>query len=198
MMGRRLPIPASANAVAAFHFAELCGGDLGAADYLALTHSHHTVILDGIPALGIDAPDVTRRFMTLVDVMYDHGTRLICAAEASPTELFAAGGRHGSRVKNDSLRTEGIEARLAAIGAAGGVEIRVDAVGGSSGSNTTMVGGAEWSATGLKGVSLGAYMGTSDIDFSKARTVSRLMEMGSQRYMEACGARVAAAGSAGA
>ena len=90
------------------------------------------------------------------------------------------------RDMNASLRTEErIEARLASLSernGQSGIEVRVDAVGGSSGSNTTMVGDAEWSATGLKGVSLGAYMGKSDIDFSKARTISRLKEMGGARY----------------
>ena len=97
-------------------------------------------------------------------------------------------------MRNDSLRKEeGIEARLSDListdhvqGAGRGVDVRVDAVGGSSGSNTTMVGGAEWSATGLKGVSLGAYMGTTDIDFSKARTISRLLEMQGSRYLARC------------
>lgn len=185
MMGRSLHVPRAANKVAFFRFNELCEGALGAADYLALAAQYHTVILDGVPCLGSHNPDVTRRFMTLVDVLYDHSVRLLCAAEVEPSQLFA--GNVSSRVeKNSSLRTnDRLEMTLASNAASHeeSIEMWVDTTGGSSGRNTTMVGNAEWSATGLKGVSLGAYMGTSDIEFSKARTISRLLEMGSARYV---------------
>ena len=59
--------------------------------------------------------------------------------------------------------------------------------GGSSGRMTTMVGDAEWSATGLVGVSLGRLSGATDLEFCNARTMSRLVEMDSERYQQEAG-----------
>ena len=55
---------------------------MGAADCLALAANCHTLVLEGVPRLTTDNPDTARRFMTLVDVLYDQGARLVCAAEA--------------------------------------------------------------------------------------------------------------------
>jgi cell division protein ZapE len=89
--GRRLPVPLAARGVARFSFAGLCEEPLGSGDYLALAGEFHTVVLDGVPVLNADKRDVARRFMTLVDVLYEHRVKLIVAAEAPPERLYPAG-----------------------------------------------------------------------------------------------------------
>ena len=72
-------------------FAALCAKPLGAGDYLAIADAFHTLVLDGIPKLGPQNRDYAKRFVTLIDALYDHKTKLICAAEAGPTELYTEG-----------------------------------------------------------------------------------------------------------
>jgi cell division protein ZapE len=64
---------------------------LGAADYLALTERFHTLILGGVPRLTPDKRNEARRFMTLVDALYERKTVLVMAADAPPEKLYAEG-----------------------------------------------------------------------------------------------------------
>jgi cell division protein ZapE len=88
---RHLPIPRASHGVAWFDFADLCERALGAADYLALTERYHTVIVEGVPMLTPDKRNEARRFMTLVDALYERGTHLVVAAEAPPEALYPEG-----------------------------------------------------------------------------------------------------------
>lgn len=88
---RHLPIPRASHGVAWFDFGDLCERALGAADYLALTERYHTIIVDNVPMLTPDKRNEARRFMTLVDALYERGTHLVVAAEASPEELYPEG-----------------------------------------------------------------------------------------------------------
>ena len=72
-------------------FAELCERPLGTADYLALARAFHTVLIDGIPKLTPAMRDAARRFILLIDTLYDEGVALVCSAEALPEELCAQG-----------------------------------------------------------------------------------------------------------
>jgi cell division protein ZapE len=89
--GRRLAVPLAAKGAARFDFHDLCERALGAADYLALASRFHTLILDGVPRLTPDKRNEARRFMTLVDAMYERRMVLVVAAEAPPERLYAAG-----------------------------------------------------------------------------------------------------------
>ena len=64
---------------------------LGAGDYLALATHFHTLILDGIPRLSPDNYDQARRFIVLIDTLYDHRVKLIASADAMPDQLYQRG-----------------------------------------------------------------------------------------------------------
>jgi cell division protein ZapE len=89
--GRKLLVPLSANGVARFDFAALCGVALGPGDYLALATHYHTVLIDGIPRLSPDNFDEARRFVTLIDALYEHRVKLYASAAAYPDELYKSG-----------------------------------------------------------------------------------------------------------
>ena len=91
ILGRTLKISCAAGRVAMMSFAELCEQPLGPADYVALASHFHTLVVDGIPQLHPERRDVTRRFVTLIDELYEHRVNLICAAAAPPDELCAQG-----------------------------------------------------------------------------------------------------------
>ena len=91
VMGRKLTVPVAAEGVARFDFDVLCGTALGAGDYLALATHFHTLILDGIPRLSPDNYDVARRFITLIDTLYDHRVKLVASAAAMPDQLYMRG-----------------------------------------------------------------------------------------------------------
>ena len=89
--GRTLEVSQAARGVARFTFAELCEQPLGAGDYLAIAEAFHTVVLSGIPEMGPEKRNEARRFMTLIDALYEHRTKLICSAAAAPELLYPSG-----------------------------------------------------------------------------------------------------------
>jgi len=91
VMGRALTVPLAADGVARFDFHSLCGTALGPGDYLALATHFHTLILDGIPRLSPDNFDEARRFITLIDALYDHRVKLVASADAAPDQLYMRG-----------------------------------------------------------------------------------------------------------
>jgi cell division protein ZapE len=91
VMGRTLTVPAAAGGVARFDFAALCGSALGPGDYLALATHFQTLVLDGIPRLSPEKYDEARRFVILIDTLYDHRVKLVASADAMPDELYQSG-----------------------------------------------------------------------------------------------------------
>ena len=89
--GRKLHVPIASMGVARFPFMELCDRPLGALDYLHIAHAYHTVLIDGIPRLSRDRRDIARRFINLIDTLYDARVCLIASAEAEPHELYPEG-----------------------------------------------------------------------------------------------------------
>ena len=91
VMGRPFIVPQAAAGVARFDFAALCGTALGAGDYLALATNFHTLVLDGIPRLSPENFDQARRFITLIDTLYDHRVKLFASAADMPDRLYMRG-----------------------------------------------------------------------------------------------------------
>jgi cell division protein ZapE len=91
VMGRRLIIPLAAAGVARFDFSALCGQALGAGDYLALATHYVALVLDGVPRLSPDNYDEARRFIVLVDALYEHRVKLVASADAAPDQLYRRG-----------------------------------------------------------------------------------------------------------
>ena len=89
--GRRLDIPRAGPKVAWFDASDLISEALSAADYLALVQHYDTVIVSRLPRLAADQRNEARRLITLVDVLYDNGTRLIASADCAPEKLYSTG-----------------------------------------------------------------------------------------------------------
>jgi len=88
--GRKVLVPrcAEMSDVAWFDFSDLCNKALGAADYLAIGHAFHTVFLANVPKLTMQERDQVRRFITLIDSLYECHTKVVCTAELDPIPLF--------------------------------------------------------------------------------------------------------------
>ncbi|PVI07783.1 hypothetical protein DM02DRAFT_232185 [Periconia macrospinosa] len=87
--GRSLPIPAQhASGTALFTFAQLCSASLGPADYITLASTYHTICVTDIPVLGFLQKNEARRFVTLLDAMYEARCRLLVTAAAGPDGIF--------------------------------------------------------------------------------------------------------------
>ena len=89
--GRQLVVPEAARGVAYFTFDDLCNKPLGSLDYLHIAHAFHTVIIEGIPKLPPEKRNEARRFINLIDTLYDNRIGLIASAEAEPQDLYPAG-----------------------------------------------------------------------------------------------------------
>ncbi|CAI6338567.1 unnamed protein product [Periconia digitata] len=86
--GRSLNIPSQHNGIALFTFAQLCGAPLGPADYITLASTYHTLCITDIPVLGLLQKNEARRFITLLDAMYEARCRLVVSADAGPDGIF--------------------------------------------------------------------------------------------------------------
>lgn len=91
VFGRKLPVPCAAHGVARFDFSALCARALGSGDYLALATHYDSVLIDAIPLLSSDNFDEARRFVTLVDALYEHRVKLYASAAAEPASLYVEG-----------------------------------------------------------------------------------------------------------
>ena len=96
VLGRAVEVPCAAKGVARFSFEALCARPLGPSDYLALAARYHTLIVDQVPQLGPARHNEARRFITLIDTLYESRTKLVIAAAAPPDELYPDPGGTGA------------------------------------------------------------------------------------------------------
>ncbi|KAK6236960.1 hypothetical protein QUC31_020755 [Theobroma cacao] len=162
MFGRKLEVPESCNGVARFTFDYLCGRPVGAADYIAAAKNHHTVFISDIPVMSMRIRDKARRFITLIDELYNHHCRLFCSAASSIDDLFQ-GTEEGTLFDLECFQfeteTEGAKLRRDVL-AEGSVSS-----GGAPAGITSMLSGQEEM-------------------FAFRRAVSRLIEMQTPLYLE--------------
>jgi cell division protein ZapE len=103
--GRVLHVPCSAHGVARFSFADICEQPLAASDYLRLARDYHTLMIDRIPVMDYGERNAAKRFITLIDTLYDNGVKLMASAEADPLSLYLASeGIEANEFKRTSSR----------------------------------------------------------------------------------------------
>jgi cell division protein ZapE len=103
--GRVLHVPCSAHGVARFSFADICEEPLAASDYLRLARDYHTIIIDRIPVMDYSDRNAAKRFITLIDTLYDNGVKLMASAAADPLSLYVATeGNEANEFKRTSSR----------------------------------------------------------------------------------------------
>ncbi|WP_422371824.1 cell division protein ZapE [Hoeflea sp.] len=90
--GRSVPVPKAAAGAARFSFADLCEAPLGASDYAAIAGRYHTLFVDRVPVMGPANRNAAKRFITLIDTLYDRKSRLFLSAQAAPEGLYEAPG----------------------------------------------------------------------------------------------------------
>ena len=103
--GRKLHVPCSAHGVARFSFADLCEAPLAASDYLRLAHEYHTILVDHIPVMDYPERNAAKRFISLIDTLYDNAVKLMASAAADPVSLYlATDGNEANEFKRTSSR----------------------------------------------------------------------------------------------
>ncbi|GFR49686.1 hypothetical protein Agub_g11835 [Astrephomene gubernaculifera] len=168
LFGRSLAVPrcSPCGGAAWFPFPQLCGQPLGPADYVALAQRFHTVFLSDIPAMSMQVRDQARRFITLIDELYNARCVLVASAALPPEQLFA-----GAEGQEPILDLEGLQFETAVEDA----RLRRDA--------TTAGGVAPVAASPTSlALTVGA-LGGAEERFAFRRAVSRLLEMQSPQYI---------------
>ena len=173
--GRWVTVPELSGRCARFNFDDICSGPLGASDYNELANHVDVFTIDNIPTFSVQNENQARRFINLVDILYERRALLVASFASKPEEIFR--GDDESEGDEDTVRS-----RVRREGRRGGHQISVSNEGGSSGRLTTTVGAMEWSATGRAGASLAQLQSTNFTFRASKRCASRLVEMGSEAY----------------
>ncbi|BDA42478.1 probable AFG1-like ATPase [Coccomyxa sp. Obi] len=123
LFGRTLQVNRAAKGVARFHFDEICSRVLGPADYFAVANGFRVVVVTDVPDFSLQMRDRARRFITLVDELYNARTQLVVSAECPPHLLFKRPGDapildledlqfetavEGSRLRTDLMSDGGV------------------------------------------------------------------------------------------
>ena len=88
--GRKLIVPLAGNGVARFPYEALCKVALGNLDFLAIARAYHTVMIDGIPVIPAESRNEAKRFIALIDALYDQSVKLYASAEVMPHAIYQA------------------------------------------------------------------------------------------------------------
>jgi cell division protein ZapE len=103
--GRILRVPCSAHGVARFSFADICEKPLAASDYLRLARDYHTILIDHVPVMDYPERNAAKRFISLIDTLYDNAVKLMASAAADPVSLYlATDGNEANEFKRTSSR----------------------------------------------------------------------------------------------
>ena len=88
-LGRVIHVPHAGGGAARFVFRDLCEMPLGASDFVALAHAFHTVIVENIPVIAAGRRNEAKRFILLIDTLYDSAVKLLASAATEPDRLYA-------------------------------------------------------------------------------------------------------------
>lgn len=97
--GRELWTRRMADDVVWFNFADLCEGPRSQSDYLHLALEFHAILLSNVPQMNASQDAAARRFIYLIDVLYDHRVKMVISADATPHELYT-----GTQLRNIFIR----------------------------------------------------------------------------------------------
>uniref|UniRef100_A0A1D1XYP9 Lactation elevated protein 1 n=1 Tax=Anthurium amnicola TaxID=1678845 RepID=A0A1D1XYP9_9ARAE len=162
MFGRTIDVPESCEGIARFTFEYLCGRPVGSADYIAIARQYHTIFISDIPIMSMRIRDKARRFITLIDELYNHHCRLVSTAAASIDNLFQ-GTDEGSLFYLESFQFE--------------TEIE----GGKLRQNVLVAGSV---GSGGAPAAIASLLSGQEEMFAFHRAVSRLIEMQTPLYLE--------------
>ncbi len=105
LKGRIIRVPRAAMGAARFAFDDLCEQPLGALDYLKIAREYHTLVIDRVPVMTYDKHNEAKRFILLIDTLYDRAVKLVASAEAEPAMLYQADeGFEASEFKRTASR----------------------------------------------------------------------------------------------
>jgi cell division protein ZapE len=103
--GHVLRVPCAAMGAARFTFHDLCEQPLGAIDYLRIAHEFHTIVIDRVPVMTYAERNEAKRFIALIDTLYDAGVKLLASAAAKPDALYqGTEGYEASEFKRTASR----------------------------------------------------------------------------------------------
>ncbi|GMF11904.1 unnamed protein product [Phytophthora lilii] len=178
MMGRTLDVRGSVKSgVCRASFSLLCDTEKGAADYKAMAECFHTLVLDRVPALSMAQHDQARRFILLVDELYEHRTRLVVSSEAAePRGVFLFDDESVRAASEGANSPSAIEEE----------KQRVNKENAAVGVPTTSSWDAPVGAYGpaqMAGLDVGNLVALKDLKVAFKRAVSRLREIQGDRYL---------------
>jgi cell division protein ZapE len=90
--GRTIHVPFAGNGAARFDFADLCHQPLGAADFVQIAHNFHTVVIEDIPVMSPNQRNEAKRFILLIDALYDNAVKLVASASAERDQIYEGTG----------------------------------------------------------------------------------------------------------
>ena len=91
VQGRTLKFPKTARGVLRSDFSALCESNRSPAEYLEIAQAFHTVIIENVPEMGVHMRNAAKRFVTLIDALYEMRTKLVMSAAVAPDELYEKG-----------------------------------------------------------------------------------------------------------
>ncbi|KAF1321185.1 Lactation elevated protein 1, partial [Globisporangium splendens] len=174
MMGRHLDVRGARNGVCRITFDELCNTEKGAADYKALCECFSAVVLEEVPSLNMEQHDQARRFILLIDELYEHRTKLLCSLAVPTRQIFNfddASIDQQAHVPEDAakLKNAQLEASVAqGIPPASSWDGPVGA----------------YNPAKMAGLQIQNLCALQDLKVAFKRAVSRLQEMQSDKYLQ--------------
>ena len=191
--GRSVSVLASPSGVARASFDALCGDrqPLGAADYIALAERFHTLVVPELPAMTRNERHHARRFITMVDQLYNHRVRLITSTRVALEDLFQGGAAAGGAVDDlEGLEFEGEAGKAPELNPIGATANPLEAGGSTAAAAARSAATARVAADSRKALVRDAVYSGEDETFAFHRALSRLREMQSAPYLDASRSRM--------